>query len=481
MFDVAIIGCGIVGAAAAYELSKYRLKVLMLEKENDVATGTTRANSAILHAGYDPMPGTLMARLNVRGSVLAREQCQRLSVPYSPCGSMVLAFSDADKLTIERLLERGKKNAVPGLCILSGEEARAKEPNLSEKVIAALYAPSAAIVCPWEYCLALCEVAVQNGTTLERERTVTGIAQTAAGFVITTNAGEYQARYILNAAGVQADKIHNMVAPPAFSIVPDRGEYYLLDKAQGQRVQSVIFQCPTQVGKGTLISPTVHGNLIVGPNNEAPADCTDVSTTKAGLLEVAEMAKKSMPSVNLRESIRNFAGVRAQSDRQDFIIGPAEGCPRLIDLAGIKSPGLTAAPAIGEYAVTLLAAAGLPLVENQSFVEHRRVTRFNALSTKERQALVAERPEFGRVVCRCETITEGEILEAIHAPIPPRSIDGIKRRVGAGMGRCQGGFCGPRVLELLAKELSISPLEVLQDCHGSNVLIKETKGGVPHE
>lgn len=474
MYDVLIIGCGITGAAAAFELSKYRLKVGVLERENDVAVGTTKANSAILHAGYDPKPGSLMARLNIRGVELARELCEKLDVPYDPCGSMVLAFSEREKPHLEELYHRGGANGVPGLRLLTGDEAREMEPNLSREVTAALYAPTAAICSPWEYCLALAETAVKNGAELHLETEVTGLEPSETGWRIKTNRGEFESRFVLNAAGVDAQTVHELAAPSSFAIHPARGQYYLLDKCEGDRVSRVIFQCPNDKGKGVLVAPTVHGNLIVGPNSE-PVEGEDTAVTADGLRYVRETAARSVPSIQFNQSIRNFAGVRATADAGDFVI--QESAPRFIDLAGICSPGLSAAPAIGEYAAELLAQAGLPLEKKEHFVCERRRTRFKELPLKERAALVEREPAYGRVICRCETVTEGEILEALRGPIPPRSVDGVKRRVNAGMGRCQGGFCGPRVVELLARELGISPGDVVQDRAGTWLLARETKGG----
>jgi len=476
MYDILIIGCGITGAATAFELSKYRLKVGVLERENDVATGTTKANSAILHAGYDPEPGSLMARLNVRGVELARTLCQKLDVPYVPCGSLVLAFSPAERKTLESLYERGRANGVPGLELLDAQQARAIEPNLAENVVAALHAPSAAVCSPWEYCLALAETAVRNGAQLRLDCAVTSLERSQEGWTVHTSQGDLTARFVVNAAGVAAEEVHDMAAPHAFHIRPSRGQYYLLDKSEGTRVSHVVFQCPNEFGKGVLVAPTVHGNLIVGPNAE-PVEGENVSTTGEGLAFVRSTAQKSVPSIDFRASIRNFAGVRARLDGEDFIIREAEGAPGFFDLAGICSPGLSAAPAIAEYAVELMGKAGLPLEEKPSFLCERHRLRFKDLSPQEKARLVEKEPAYGRVICRCETVTEGEILAALHTPIPPRSVDAVKRRVNAGMGRCQGGFCGPRVVELLCRELGMSPGDVVQDRAGTWLLARETKGG----
>lgn len=480
MYDVAIIGCGIIGAAAAYELSKYQLKIAVLERENDIADGTTKANSAIIHAGYDPEPGTMMAKLNVEGARLAKELCTKLDVPYKQIGSLVLAFSKEELPTLKQLYERGLANGVPGLALLDAAQTHDLEPELNPQVCGALYAPTAAIVSPWEYALALAETAVRNGAELFLNSGVQAIRLVDDIYEIETASGSFQAKYILNAAGIHTAEIHNLAAKPEFEIHPNRGEYYLLDKTEGNRVSRVIFQCPTAVGKGILVAPTVHGNLIVGPNAEDVAG-ENVATTSAGLDYVARMAKKSVPQVNLRESIRNFAGVRAVADIDDFIIGESKTAPRFINLAGIKSPGLSAAPAIAKMALDLLVRLDLTLEKKDCFIDTRRRVRFKELSAKEKAELVAENPAYGRVICRCETITEGEILDALHSPIPPCSIDGVKRRCNAGMGRCQGGFCGPRVLEILRRELHMSPESILQDKEGTYIIVGETKtGGTCH-
>ena len=480
MYDVLIIGCGITGAAMAYELSKYRLSVAVLEAENDVATGATKANSAILHAGYDPIPGTLMAKLNVRGVQLAKELCAALDVPYSQTGSLVVGFSGADEATLSGLYRRGKENGVEGLDLLSGDEARTIEPFLSQEVTCALHAPTAAVCSPWEYCLALAETAVRNGVEIRLSSPVTAIQKNpTGGWWVTTPDSVYEARFVVNAAGVFADKVHDLAASHAFSIYPSRGQYYLLDKGEHIRSSRVIFQCPNESGKGVLVAPTVHGNLIVGPNAEAVVG-EDTATTLDGLSYVRQTAAKSIPTVNFRESIRNFAGVRAHADGGDFIINQAMDAPGFFDLAGICSPGLSAAPAIAEYAAGLMEQSGLVLTPREDFICTRTRTRFKELSPAEKAALVEREPAYGRVICRCETVTEGEILEALQSPIPPCSVDAVKRRVNAGMGRCQGGFCAPRVVEILCRELGLSPDEIMQDRAGTQMLYEETKGGASH-
>ena len=480
MVDVTIIGCGVIGAATALALARYDLSVVVLERENDVAVGTTKANSAIIHAGYDPEPGTLMARLNVEGNRMVKELAARLDVPCKEIGSLVLALGEGDLATLRALYDRGVQNGVPGLRLLTAEEALALEPALSAEVKGALLAPSAAVISPWEFCLAMAEAAVQNGVQLHLNSPVTAIEKIDGGYRITAGGRAVESRMVVNAAGVHADRIHDMAAPHAFTTLPSRGEYYLMDKSQGALVGHVIFQCPNADGKGVLVSPTVHGNLIVGPNAEPVENGDDVAVTAAGLAFVKQQAAKSVPGINYRESIRNFSGVRAVTDRPDFVIEEAAGAPGFIDLGGIKSPGLSSAPAIAEEAVKLLAKAGLALAEKPDFAPRRRRVRFKELSSREKAALIEKNPAYGRVICRCETITEGEILEAMRGPIPPVSIDGVKRRCGSGMGRCQGGFCGPRVQEILARELGVDQCEIPQDKAASRILTgrtKEARGG----
>ena len=477
MYDVVIIGCGVVGASAAYELARYKLRVAVLEAAADIAAGTTKANSAIIHAGYDPEPGTLMARLNVEGNRLTGEICEKLQVPFKRVGSLVVAFSPEQLPTLRTLYDRGCKNGVPGLRLLSGEEARAMEPGLSEEVCGALLAPSAGIIDPWGFAIAMAETAVRGGVEVRRDCPVTGIEDTGAGFVLHTPAGDVTARFVLNAAGVDADRVHEMLEPNDWQTLPSRGEYYLLDKSEHDRVSRVIFQCPGPEGKGVLVAPTIHGNLICGPNAEAVEDRLDLGNTAAGMAEVRAKAARSVPGVEWRQNIRNFAGLRANTTRSDFIIEESKAHPGFIDLAGIKSPGLSSAPAIAKMAAEMLAADGLALEPDPDFVDKREHIVFKNLSAEEKNELIRKDPRYGRVVCRCETITEGEIVAALHSPIPPRSINGVKRRCNAGMGRCQGGFCGPRVQEIIARELGIDQAEVLLEQAGSTILTGRTKTG----
>ncbi|MBQ3904200.1 MAG: NAD(P)/FAD-dependent oxidoreductase [Eubacterium sp.] len=472
MYDVAIIGCGICGSSIAYYLTKYRIDVAILEKNNDVCMGATRANSAIIHAGYDPEPGSLCAKYNVRGNELAGEICKKLDVAYKNIGSLVVAFTEKELETIGKLFDRGIKNGVPDMQLLNREELRQLEPMIANEALGALYAPTAAIVNPWEFGLAMAETAVRNGADLMLNSEVKDIKKGDGCWIIETNNGTVEAKYVINAAGVYSDDIHNMVAEPTFKITPVAGEYYLLDKVEGARANHVVFQCPNELGKGVLVAPTVHGNLIVGPN-AVDSDKEDTTTKTSSLDFIRETAAKSIPSINYRENIRNFTGVRPNADTGDFVIGFA--AERFIDVAGFKSPGLSAAPAVAEDMVNILKNDGLEMTEKANPVDEREHIRFKDLSPEDKNRLVEENPTYGRVVCRCETITEGEIRAALKSPITPVSLDGIKRRCGTGMGRCQGGFCGPKVLEIISKTKKIPFEDVLQDANGSYILTGETK------
>ena len=488
-YDVAVIGCGVSGAAIAYELSKYDLRILILEKENDVATGATKANSGIMHAGFDPKPGSLMAKLNVRGSALARAALRKLDVPYKECGAMVVAFSEEEKEILERLYQQGIENGVQNQELLTGEEARRLEPNLSEEVKWALLENDSAIVSPWEFALALAETAVKNGAQLILNREVTGLKEGNNLWQIETKIAEgallqkedaketsFAAKVVINAAGLNAGLLRDRVLPPRFQTRPKRGQYYLLDKSEGTRVTRTIFQAPTGRGKGILVSPTVHGNLIVGPNSEDVIG-NDTATSWDGLDKVSEAAKKSVPTIDFSQNIRNFSGVRARTDEDDFIL---ERHGSYIDAAGICSPGLSSALAIGEYVTELFSQwaeeSKTTLVKKETFIDERKKVRFKELSAEQKEELIKKDPAYAHVVCRCETITEGEIRDAFETPIPPVSLDGVKRRTGTGMGRCQGGFCGPQIAQLLAKELGIPETKVLQELTGSEILTEEMAG-----
>lgn len=476
MYDVLIIGAGVIGGSIFRELTKYNLKVSVLEKENDVSMGTTKANSAIIHAGFDPNPESVVAKYNVRGNEMYEGICKELDVPFKRNGAMVVAFAEENMATLETLYKKGVKMGVKGLRLLNKEETLKKEPNLNDTVVGALYAPTSGIVCPFQYTIALFENAVSNGGELYLESEVVSIEKNDGIFFVKTKDGkEFKARYVVNAAGVYADKVHNMIAKEKFSIRPRTGEYIVFDKSQGRLFNSTIFPCPSKMGKGILVSPTVHGNLFIGPNAVDIDDKENKSTTQLGLDEIKKAANITTSKINYRESIRNFAGLRAISSTGDFIIEENDDVKGFIDVAGIKSPGLTCAPAIAEDVVMILKEAGLDLERKTNFISKRKQVRFMDLSVDERNELIKENPQYGNIVCRCESITEGEIVDAINRSFGQISIDGVKRRCRPGMGRCQGGFCSPKVLDIIAREKNISKEDVNLDKKDSFVLLEKTK------
>ena len=417
-----------------------------------------------------------MAKYNIKGNQYTKELCEKLDVPFKQIGALVVAFSEEEKKTLEELKERGKANGVPDMEIWDQEKLRKEEPNISEEAVAALSSPNVGIVSPWELAIALAETAVLNGVEVKLNTKVTGIKKENDTYKIDTDNGEIEARYICNAAGVFADKINEMCNEKTFEITPNKGEYYLMDKSQGTLVNHVIFQCPNENGKGVLVAPTVHGNLIVGPDSQ-PSAGEDVSTTKQGLDFVRTKALKSVPGINFRESIRNFAGVRAKTADHDFHIYEDAKNKGFINIGGMESPGLSSACAIAVDIVKMLGNSGLELDQKTDITDERKIDRFKHLSHEDRAKLVEKDPAYGKIICRCETITEGEIVNALHRPIPATSIDAVKRRCNAGMGRCQGGFCGPRVQEIIARELNLPLAEVPQDRLGTNIITGETKDG----
>lgn len=474
-YDVAVVGAGVIGSLIARELSRYSIKIALVEKCNDMAMGTSKANSAIVHAGFDAKPGSLKAKLNVKGTELMPELCKTLGVPFKPVGSLVVAFSDEEVETLGELLERGKENGVPGLEIYDREKLREAEPYISDDAKAALWAPSAGIVCPYELTIAATENAVVNGTDFIRNFEVDKIDYDGSEFIIHSKEQEIKARYIINAAGVYCDEIAAMIGDTSIHTTPRKGEYMLCDKSVGHLAKHTIFQCPSKMGKGILVTPTVDGNLLLGPSAIDIEDKNDVTTCADTLGDVLTIAKKSVPCLTTREVITSFAGLRAHCDRNDFIIEPSSENPCFINVAGIESPGLSSAPAIAIYVKDILLGM-LDTEEKNDFNPVREEpVRFRHMNNEERKALIEKNPAYGRIICRCETITEGEILDAINAPAGARDVDGVKRRTRAGMGRCQGGFCGSKVVELLARELGVEINEITKFGGNSRILYDRTK------
>ena len=510
MYDVIIIGGGVVGCAIARELSQYRLSIALLEKHSEVCEGSSKANSAIVHGGFDAKPGTLKARLNVRGNELIRRLAPQLQFHFKQIGSLVVAFSDEDMEAIKMLYERGIANGVPELEIWNREKTLAEEPNLSPETKGALFCGTAGIVCPFGMTYAFIENAVENGVELICGAEVTGIkkirsgtetdgaavqtrdgaaqtvtAQTSAqehSFSVTTSQGVFTARYVINAAGLYADKIAAMIGDYDYAINPRKGEYRVLDKVCGDLVHHVIFQAPTKMGKGVLVTPTYDNNLLAGPTAQDVDDREDTSTTLAGLNKIDSSAKKSVPALDFRKAIRTFTGVRARPSTGDFMIYASKHTKGFIHAGGIESPGLSSAPAIAEYVAELLRYAGAELIKKTQVVSARKgISQFSALSNEERAALIAENPLYGRIICRCETVTEAEIVEAIRRPAGARTVDGVKRRVRPGTGRCQGGFCTPRVLEILSRELQLPMENIAKSDRGTEIILGRLKNTAESE
>ena len=476
MIDVAIVGAGIIGTLIARELSRFKLEVALVESSNDVASGSTKANSGIIHAGYDAQPGTAKARFNVQGNPLFDQLCEHLDVRLNRIGSLVVAFSPSDRQTVDQLYQRGIHNGVRDLRIIEQEELRSIEPNLDDAALCALLAPQAGIVDPWEIAVAAAENGADNGVEVHLNFPVEAVEHSNGCYRIIGPNGEIRAQQVINCAGVFADRIHQMVAPPTFSITARKGQYFVLDKSAGQLVNHVIFQCPTQAGKGVLVTRSVHGNLLVGPDSVEIEDREDLATTRDRLDFVRRSAGKISKKIPFGEVIRSFSGLRATPNTKDFIIEECRQAPGFIDVAGIESPGLTAAPAIAHYVRDLLSRRRGGLEERNDFNPHRRkAIRFMDLPEEQKNELIRKDPRFGRIICRCESVTEGEIVDAIHRKVGARTLDGVKKRVRPGMGRCQGGFCGPQVVEILARELGNDPTEIVKNEVDSYILTGPTK------
>ncbi|MGN1023223.1 MAG: NAD(P)/FAD-dependent oxidoreductase [Lachnospiraceae bacterium] len=471
MYDVVIIGAGVSGSATARELSRYDASICVLEKEEDVCCGTSKANSAIIHAGYDCEPGSLMAKLNVEGNAMMTELSRDLDIPFQRIGSLVVCTDPDTREGLEKLLEKGRKNGVPDLRIVERDELVQMEPNISDQAVAALYAPSAGIVCPFELNIAMAENANVNGVEFRFNTEVTRIQKTGDHFEIETNNGTVLSKCVVNAAGVYADVFHNMISKEPIHITPRKGEYYLLDKSAGNHVRHTVFMLPTKMGKGVLVTPTVHGNLLVGPTATDQEDREGTNTTRQGLDEVAAKAALTVKDVPLRSVITSFAGLRAHEDHHEFIIREAPDCDGWIDVAGIESPGLTSSPAIGKMAAGIVAKK-YGFAKKEHFVATRKgVVKPGKLSLEERNELIRKNPAYGTIICRCETVSEGEILDAIRRPLGAKSLDGVKRRTRAGMGRCQAGFCSPRVMEILAREVPGITMRNVTKAGGASRLI----------
>ena len=475
VYNTVIIGAGIVGCSVARFLSRYKGSFLVIDRDEDVCCGTSKANSGIVHAGYDARNGTLMAKYNVMGSLMYPGLASELNFKFRTIGSIVLCLDESDRPRLEDLYNNGIKNGVAGLRIVERDELKELEPNVADEAVCALYAPTGAIVCPFDATFALAENAVRNGVEFSFDTSAVNIERDNGRWKITTTKGVLFCDTIVNAAGCYSDVFHNMVSKDKINITARRGEYFLLDKTASGHVNHTVFRLPGKMGKGVLITPTVHGNTIVGPTAEDIDDKDDVSTTSAGLDKIRSQSSLSIRDLPMNMSITTFSGLRSHEDGHEFIIGEPQDAPGFYDCAGIESPGLSAAPAIGKD-VSDMIASHLSLNEDPAFVPGReKPVDPLQLPADELKELLNTRPDYGRMVCRCEYITEGQIRDAIRRTPGARSIDGVKRRVRAGMGRCQGGFCSPTVMEIIADELGIGISEVTKMGSASEIILGENK------
>jgi glycerol-3-phosphate dehydrogenase len=468
--DVLIVGAGITGCSVARELSRYDCSVTVIDRENDIAEGATKANSGIVHAGYDAVSGSRKAVYNVAGAALFPDLCESLGVPYRRTGAFVIAFTDDEKSTLVKLMDRGIKNGVKGLRLLSREEALRLEPNLNPDVVAVLDVPSSGIVSPYELAFALADDAAVNGVEFRFNESFECVSTENGNFVVKTTQNEYVCRVLINCAGASSSLIHNALTGDSLKIIHRRGQYYLLDRTASTVFSRTIFQCPSAMGKGVLVSPTVHGNLLLGPTAEDIDDPLDTSTTRDGLDDILKKAVKTWPALSTRSNITNFSGVRAHLETDDFVVGPVTGCPGAFEAVGIESPGLSSAPAIG-LDLSRQVVDYLQAEKKTSLKPYPKLPKpFHEMNDEERAAAWRDNPDYGTVICRCEVVTEAEIRAAIRRPVGARTIDGVKRRTRAGMGRCQGGFCLPRVAAILSEELNIGLLDIMKDNQGSYIL-----------
>lgn len=475
MYDVVIIGAGVSGASSARALSRYNLNICVIEKEEDICCGTSKANSAIVHAGYDAKPGTLMAKLNVEGNKMMPQIAKDLDVPFNPCGSLVVATEEDDQSKLQVLYDQGIENGVEGLKILNKEEVHAMEPNLADNVVAALWAPSAGIICPFTLNIAYAENAYENGVEFRFDTLVEKVEKTETGYRLQTDKGPIEAKVVVNAAGVYSDEFHNSMAEKKIHITPRRGDYCLLDKTAGSLVSRTIFQLPSPLGKGVLVSPTVHGNIIIGPTAVDMEDKEANATTQMGINQVISQSGKSVKNIPMRQVITSFAGIRAHEDGHEFIIKELEEAPGFVDCAGIESPGLASSPAVGEMVKDIVVGILQPSEKDDYKAVRKGILDPKALSQEERNELIRKNPAYGNIICRCEKVSEGEILDAIHRPLGAKSLDGVKRRTRAGMGRCQSGFCSPRTMEILARELGVSMADITKCGKGSELIVGKNK------
>ena len=476
MYDIIIIGAGVNGGLLAHRLSKYDLKVAVLEKDNDVANEATSANSAIVHSGHDPKTGTLKAKLNLRGNELFEDLCNELKVDFERNGAFVVACSEEELAKLDELYKQAKDRNIP-VRMIDRDEAIRLEPNLSDNVIKAIDLPTTGLVSPWEVTIAAMEDAVNNGVDLFLSNKVVAISKKDGYFDVTTNQSVYQAAIVINSAGIYADDIYRLVSNQAsYTIKPRRGEYYVLDRAERPVVKRTIYPLPSDKGKGVLVVPTIHHNILLGPNSDFISDKEGKDNTAEALAYVKREVSKTVKNIPMHTVIRTYVGLRATPEDYDFTIEESKDVPGFVNLIGIESPGLASAPAISEYVVENIIKKIRPIKEKTTpRVERRPWVILNRMSIDEKQRWFEKDKRFGQMVCRCELVSEGEIIDVIHRNVGAKTVKAVKRRVRAGAGRCQGGFCEPRVINILARELNISPTDVLLDADDSKILVGKTK------
>lgn len=471
MYDVIVIGAGVIGASVARELAKYKARVLVLDRESDVGNVTSMANSAIVHSGYDPKPGTNKAKYNVLGNSMYDLLTKELDVEFKRIGSLTCATNEEELKTIEGFISRANENGVE-VKLLNKEETKKIEPFISDEVVGSLYAPSAGIINPFELCVALCENAIDNGVELLLNEEVVSITKLTNKYVVKTKDKEFETKVVVNAAGLHSDDISKMVGYDTFEIKPRKGEYFVLDHFEKPFVSHVIFPTPSEKGKGILVTPTTHNNYLVGPSSEFVDEKDDLATDKFTLDNIKVNASKLVSNIPFNYVIRQFSGLRATSTTHDFVINENEG---FINLGGIESPGLASAPAIAQEAVRLVNGC-LSLEKNNDFNPFRRkVIRLKKMSNEERNELIKNDKRFGHIVCRCEGVSEGEVVDCIRRNAGARTVKGVKKRCRPGFGKCQGGFCEPLIVEILARELNLDPLKVRYDSNEAYILQSETK------
>ncbi|PUU87234.1 NAD(P)/FAD-dependent oxidoreductase [Halanaerobium sp.] len=474
--NVVIVGAGAIGGAIARELSKYELDVVLIEKNQEIGGEATVSNSAIIHTGYDAKPGTLESELVVAANPMYDKLTEELNVPFKRTGAILAAVNEEELEALPKIIEKSYKNGVYDIEYLTSEKIKKLEPEISDNVKGGILIPRESIIDPFLLNIAYVENAHKNGVEVMLSTEVLDI-KTENNKVesVKTNKGSIKTDYVINAAGVHCDEIAEMVDLCDFKEHPRKGEFFILDKATPYDLNSIILPVPTKLTKGKLITPTIHGNLLLGPTAEDIEDKSDRSVTEEGLKSIIKDVQNRVPKVSQFDSIKQYAGLRPTRTPAGYYIENYE-LEGFIGLSGIRSTGLTSSPSVAKYVVDLLQSEGLNLIPDNNFDPYREpITKFNELSLKEKEQIISKNPEYGRIVCRCETITEGEIVEAIKRPLGAKTVDGVKRRVRAGTGRCQAGFCRPRVVQILSRELGIPEVEIEQKEKGSKILSKENR------